>query len=90
MNMLALERRNHIVEKLQDEKKVYVSDLAAEYGVSEETIRRDLDRLDREGIATKSYGGAVFNETAAAGSTEAKDGTGSLRTADTEYGTDAI
>ncbi len=69
MNMLALERRNHIVEKLQDQKKVYVSDLAAEYGVSEETIRRDLDRLDREGIATKSYGGAVFNETAAAGST---------------------
>ena len=63
MTMLALERRNQIIEKLQEEKKVFVSDLASEYGVSEETIRRDLDRLDRDGIATKSYGGAVYNET---------------------------
>ncbi len=60
--MLALERRNRIIEILQDEKRVVVSDLAQKFEVSEETIRRDLDRLDKEGIATKSYGGAVFNE----------------------------
>ena len=41
--MLAAERRNLILEKLQDEKKVIVSELSALFDVSEETIRRDLD-----------------------------------------------
>ena len=60
--MLAVERRNLILEKLQEEKKVVVSELSALFDVSEETIRRDLDKLDKEGLATKSYGGAVLNE----------------------------
>lgn len=60
--MLAAERRNLILEKLQDEKKVVVSELSELFGVSEETIRRDLDKLDKEGLAIKSYGGAVLNE----------------------------
>lgn len=47
--MLALERRNLILEKLQDEKRVVVSELSQMYGVSEETIRRDLDKLEKEG-----------------------------------------
>ena len=38
--MLALERRNLILEKLQNEKRVVVSELSQLYGVSEETIRR--------------------------------------------------
>lgn len=61
--MLALERRNQILEKLQSEKKVVVSELSQLYDVSEETIRRDLEKLEKEGFATKSYGGAVVNET---------------------------
>lgn len=60
--MLALERRNLILEKLQEEKRVVVSELSQLYNVSEETIRRDLDKLEKEGLATKSYGGAVINE----------------------------
>ena len=60
--MLALERRNLILEKLQAEKKVVVSELSQLYEVSEETIRRDLDKLEKEGLAIKSYGGAVINE----------------------------
>ena len=60
--MLALERRNLILEKLQNEKRVVVSELSQLYGVSEETIRRDLDKLEKEGLAIKSYGGAVINE----------------------------
>jgi DeoR/GlpR family transcriptional regulator of sugar metabolism len=36
--------------------------LSNRYGVTKETIRRDLDKLAREGLVTKSYGGAVFNE----------------------------
>lgn len=60
--MLALERRNQILEKLQAEKRVVVSELSQLYDVSEETIRRDLDKLEKEGLAIKSYGGAVINE----------------------------
>lgn len=36
--------------------------MSREFGVSEETIRRDLERLERDGLAVKSYGGAVLNE----------------------------
>ena len=48
--MLALERRNLILEKLQTEKRVVVSELSQLYEVSEETIRRDLDKLEKEGL----------------------------------------
>ena len=61
--MLALERRNLILEKLQTEKRVVVSELSQLYDVSEETIRRDLDKLEKEGFATKSHRRAVVNQT---------------------------
>ena len=57
--MLAIERRREITAKLTAEGKVIVSELAREFGVTEETIRRDLERLDNDGIASKTYGGAV-------------------------------
>lgn len=60
--MLAIERRNAILEKLQAERRVVVSELSELYDVSEETIRRDLEKLEVEGHAIKSYGGAVLNE----------------------------
>lgn len=60
--MLALERRNRILEKLQTEKRVVVSELSQLFEVSEETIRRDLEKLEKDGVATKSYGGAVLRE----------------------------
>ena len=47
--MLAIERRNAILEKLQVERRVVVSELSAIFEVSEETIRRDLDKLENEG-----------------------------------------
>lgn len=62
--MLAIERRNAILEKLQRERRVVVSELSELYDVSEETIRRDLDKLVTDGYAIKSYGGAVINENA--------------------------
>ncbi len=60
--MLAIERRNEILEKLQAERRVVVSELSQIYEVSEETIRRDLEKLVNDGYAIKSYGGAVINE----------------------------
>ena len=43
--MLAIERRNMIMEKLQTERRVVVSELSRMFKVSEETIRRDLERM---------------------------------------------
>lgn len=57
--MLAIERRNAILTKLSMEGKVVVSDLSKEFDVTEETIRRDLEKLDNDGLAKKTYGGAV-------------------------------
>ena len=59
--MLAIERRNEILERLQKEKRVVVSELSQLYQVTEETIRRDLEKLENDGLAIKS-GGAVLNE----------------------------
>lgn len=58
--MLAIERKNQILEKLRQEQRVLVGELSVLYGVTEETIRRDLDKLEREGYATKTYGGAIW------------------------------
>jgi len=60
--MLAAERRQQILEKLHKEKKVIVSELSELFCVSEETIRRDLDKFEKEGLITKGYGGAVLKE----------------------------
>ena len=48
-DMLAIERKNEILDKLRAEQRVLVSDLAEYYNVTEETIRRDLDKLEKEG-----------------------------------------
>ena len=62
--MLAIERRNLILGKLQAERRVVVSELSELYDVSEETIRRDLDKLENDGFAIKTYGGAIINDDA--------------------------
>ena len=64
--MLAIERRNRILARLRAEKHVVVSELAKQFEVSEETIRRDLDKMEKEGQVVKSYGGAVLSENGAA------------------------
>ena len=60
--MLAAERRNLILEKIHEDKKVIVNVLSKEFDVSEETIRRDLEKLEEDGHVIKSYGGAVIND----------------------------
>lgn len=60
--MLAIERKNEILSILQRERSVMVSDLSQRYHVTEETIRRDLEKLAREGFVKKTYGGAVLTE----------------------------
>ena len=49
--MLAIERRREILARLSVNGKVIVSELAKDFDVTEETIRRDLEKLDKEGLA---------------------------------------
>ena len=58
--LLAAERRRVITERIRATGQVVVSALSAEFQVSEETIRRDLEALEKEGIAARIYGGAVL------------------------------
>ncbi len=58
--MLAAERRRVITERIRATGRLVVSALSAEFQVSEETIRRDLEALEKDGIATRIYGGAVL------------------------------
>lgn len=59
--MLSAERRQIVAQRLQTAGRVVVSELSGEFGVSEETIRRDLERLEKEGLAVRTYGGAVLS-----------------------------
>ncbi|HVA87322.1 MAG TPA: DeoR/GlpR family DNA-binding transcription regulator [Candidatus Saccharimonadales bacterium] len=52
-------RLQRVHEAVVEHGSVQVSRLAAEYDVSEETIRRDLDRLARLGLVVRTRGGAV-------------------------------
>lgn len=60
--MLAIERRQRIVDLIQKNKRVLVPELASQFTVTEETIRRDLEKLEDQGILKRTYGGAILNE----------------------------
>lgn len=57
--MLAPERHKMILEELSREGVVTVSKLALELGVTEETIRRDLEKLEKSEALRRTHGGAV-------------------------------
>ena len=61
---MAIERQNKILANLQINQTALVSDLSKEYSVTEETIRRDLEKLEKRGLIKKTYGGAVFGHEA--------------------------
>ncbi|GGH54542.1 DeoR family transcriptional regulator [Paenibacillus silvae] len=59
MSLTYEERKQTILTQLAVQGKVQVQTLAQLFQVSTETIRRDLDRLEKEGELRKVYGGAV-------------------------------
>ncbi|HYN95919.1 MAG TPA: DeoR/GlpR family DNA-binding transcription regulator [Pilimelia sp.] len=65
--MLAPQRQAAILERVRSAGGVRVSELVAEFGVSDMTIRRDLETLAERGLLAKVHGGAT---TAATGSTD--------------------
>jgi DeoR/GlpR family transcriptional regulator of sugar metabolism len=58
--MIPAERRARIVELVKDRRAVRVSSLSEDLGVSGMTIRRDLERLEAEGVLVRTHGGAVL------------------------------
>lgn len=55
------QRLQMIIQLLEDTGYVKAKDLAERFGVSMETIRKDLTFLETEGIARKEYGGASLS-----------------------------
>lgn len=60
--MLVAERHRKIVELVNKQLSVRVSELSRIFSVTEETIRRDLEKLEKEGKLLRSHGGAVSIE----------------------------
>lgn len=60
--MSATERQDQIREELERVGNVTISSLAERLGVSEMTIRRDLDDLEKAGVAQRTHGGATVAE----------------------------
>ena len=52
-------RQERIIALLRANPAVRVAELAREFGVSTETVRRDLDELGRAGAVNRTYGGAA-------------------------------
>ncbi|MFC7528234.1 DeoR/GlpR family DNA-binding transcription regulator [Actinoplanes sp. GCM10030250] len=57
--MLAAERRDFLMARLQADGKLVAKEIAAELGLAEDNIRRDLRELAAAGLCQRVYGGAL-------------------------------
>lgn len=57
--MYAEERRTAIADEARNAGRVRVADLAERFDVAPETIRRDLDVLESDGVLKRVHGGAI-------------------------------
>src|SRR5687768_222432 len=57
--MLTEERKQRIMDTLRQDGRVVAKRFAAAVGTSEDTIRRDLRELAREGLLQRVHGGAL-------------------------------
>jgi DeoR/GlpR family transcriptional regulator of sugar metabolism len=59
VSVLASQRRAAILSKVEETGAVRVSDLVEQLGVSDMTVRRDIERLDADGLLERVHGGAL-------------------------------
>lgn len=57
--MFAPERHQYILRLLRENGAVLVSKLSVEMGVTEETVRRDLEKLEKQEALRRTHGGAL-------------------------------
>lgn len=62
MAMLAIERAEYIMAQLNKNKVVMVADLSREMKVTEETVRKDLEKLEKQERLIRVHGGAYLHE----------------------------
>ncbi|OYN99126.1 substrate-binding domain-containing protein [Enemella evansiae] len=55
-----LQRRERLLDELRSAGSISVSDVAGRFGVSELTIRRDVNALAQQGLVTRVHGGATL------------------------------
>lgn len=60
--MLALDRHRKILQSLNAKGSVRTAELAVQLDVTEETIRRDFEKLEGEGQLVRTHGGAAKME----------------------------
>lgn len=68
--MFSSDRRNAIQQLLVKNKRLDVVRLSAQFGVSEVTIRKDLEYLENQGVLIRTHGGAVIRESSQESSDE--------------------
>lgn len=66
--MFTEERLEQILNILNKNYRVKVNELSELFNVSESLIRKDLQRLEREGFLKRTYGGAILNREISKGS----------------------
>lgn len=59
MTLLAPERHERILTRLRTHATITVQQIAQEFSVTRETVRRDLDQLESAGVLRRVHGGAV-------------------------------
>lgn len=59
--MAQKDRIEQICAIVRDKERVVVSELSRQFHVTEETIRRDLEKLEAQGLVTRTFGGAILN-----------------------------
>ncbi|MDL5155497.1 DeoR/GlpR family DNA-binding transcription regulator [Actinomycetospora termitidis] len=60
--MYAAERHQFLVRRARELGRLEVTQVAAELGVTTETIRRDLTALERQGLLHRVHGGAIATD----------------------------
>lgn len=60
--MFAIQRLESILELLNEKGIVQVNELVKLLNVSDVTIRKDLNKLQKDGLITKTHGGAILNK----------------------------
>ena len=56
------QRQLEIIDLLQTEDRVSVSELTQRFGVSLVTVRQDLKKLEDQGVLKRTHGGAMIVE----------------------------
>ena len=59
--MIAAERHQNILELIAERGQITIPEICEMFDVSEMTARRDLNKLDQEGVLRRVHGGAVRN-----------------------------